>query len=128
MEFIEGRIESGLGKGAVFISVEYYKNKIKDNLGFEPYHGTLNLKVANESISKLKDKFRIEPFIWEGKKYGGVDCYKASIENIDCAVIIPDLTEHKNIEHKNILEVVASVNLKSKLNLADGDKVKVILS
>jgi riboflavin kinase, archaea type len=122
MDFIEGTIEGGLGKGAVFIAVDYYKNKIKDMFGFEPYHGTLNLRVPYDSISKLKRKFRIDPFIKEGKEYGGVDCYKSIIENIDCAIIIPDMTEHKYI-----LEIVAPINLKSELNLVDGDKVKINL-
>jgi len=122
---IEGIVTSGLGKGAVFMSIDYYKEKIKEKLGFEAYPGTLNFLIDNEQLNTLKriDPIRIDGFKKDGKTFGGVSCYKIKINNIDGSIIIPDLTEHE----ENMVEVIAPVNLKSELQIKDGDKVKIQL-
>ena len=121
----EGTITSGLGKGAVFLSIDYYKDSIKEKLGFDPYPGTLNLEIGEGQQIQLKaiSPIRIESFKKSGKAYGGASCYKIKIDGIDAAIIVPDLTEHE----ENMVEVVAPVNLKSKLKVEDGDKVKIEL-
>ena len=121
----EGTITSGLGEGAVFISIDYYKDNIRNKLGFEPYPGTLNLEMGKGQQAKLRaiTSIRIESFKKNGKTYGGASCYKIKINNINAAIIVPDLTEHE----ENMIEIVASVNLKSKLKVKDGDKVKIEL-
>lgn len=121
----EGTVTSGLGKGAVFIEIDYYKGQIEDKFGFTPYHGTLNL-IANKShIALLKklNPIRIESFEKDGRTYGGANCYKISIGDIKGAIIVPDFTKH----NKNIVELIAPVNLKEELKIKDGDKVKVEL-
>lgn len=120
----DGAVTSGLGKGAVFMSIDYYKQQIKEKLGFEAYTGTLNLAVDKKQTSLLNEltPIRIEGFKKDDTSYGGINCYKARIENIDGYVIIPDLTEHNDT-----IEFIAPVNLKSELNLKDGDKVKIEL-
>lgn len=120
----EGTVTSGMGKGAVFISVDYYKQQIKEKLGFEAYTGTLNLTIDEKQTALLNDltSVRIEGFKKDDMSYGGINCYKAKIKDIDGYVIIPDLTEHKNT-----IEFIAPVNLKSELNIKDGDKIKIEL-
>jgi riboflavin kinase len=119
-----GIIVSGLGEGTFFMSMQYYKNEIKDKLGFNAYPGTLNLKVRKEYIDLLKNKLpiRIDVFKSNNKTFGGVSCYKAKIKNVNGSIIIPDLTKHKNI-----IEFIAPVHLKSKLKLKDGDKLTIKL-
>ena len=119
----EGTITSGLGKGAVFVSIDYYKDNIREKLGFEPYPGTLNLEVGKGQQIQLSaiTPIRIESFKKNGKAYGGASCYKIKIDGIHAAIIVPDLTEHD----ENMVEIVAPVNLKSKLKVEDGDKVKI---
>ena len=120
----EGIITSGLGKGAVFLSIDYYKDNIREKLGFEPYLGTLNLEVGKEQQQlRAIAPIRIESFKKNGKAYGGASCYKIKINNINAAIIVPDLTEHE----ENMIEIIAPVNLKSKLKVEDGDKVKIEL-
>ena len=121
----EGTITSGLGKGAVFLSIGCYKEKIKEKIGFEPYPGTLNLQI-NKGKSELLNNtvpIKIESFKKDGKTYGGASCFKIKVNNINAAIIVPDLTEHE----ENMVEVVAPFNLKSKLKVKDGDKVKIEL-
>jgi len=120
----EGTVVSGLGKSAVFVAIDYYKSQIKEKLGFAPYHGTLNLitNKNNAAILEKIPKIRIESFKKDGRDYGGADCYNIKIRGIDGAIIVPDLTEHEDI-----IEIIAPVNLKSALNIKDGDKVKAEL-
>ena len=120
----EGTVVSGLGKGAVFVAIDYYKSQIKEKLGFVPYHGTLNI-ITNKNNAAVLEKInpiRIERFKKGGKTYGGVSCYKITIGLTKGAIIIPDLTEHEDI-----IEIIAPVNLKSALKIKDGDRIKVEL-
>ena len=119
----EGTITSGLGKGAVFLSIDYYKDSIKEKLGFDPYPGTLNLEIGEGQQIQLKaiSPIRIESFKKNGRAYGGASCYKKKINGIYAAIIFPDLTEHE----ESMIEIIAPINLKSKLNIWDGDKVSI---
>ena len=117
-------VSSGLGEGALFLSMEHYKEEIKKNLGFDAYPGTLNLKVDKKQLDLLKniDTIRIDGCKKDNKTFGGANCYKARINNINGAIIIPDLTKHKDI-----VEFIAPINLKSELKIKDGDKIKIEL-
>ena len=120
---LEGVVVVGLGKGAVFMSIDHYKTEFKDKLGFDPYPGTLNMSLDKEQTNLLKDinPIRIESFKKDNKTFGGVSCYKVKINNIDGAIIVPDLTEHE----EDMIEIIAPINLKSELNIKDGDKIKI---
>ena len=122
---LEGVITSGVGEGAIFMSMEHYKNEIKKRLGFYAYPGTLNLKINKEQLSSLKNfnTIRIKGYEKGNKTFGGASCYKAKIDDMSGAVIIPDLTRHK----EDVIEFISPVNLKSELKLKDGDKVKIII-
>ena len=121
---LECTITSGLGEGAFFMSMQHYKDEIKKKLGFDAYPGTLNLKINEQSIIKIKnsESIRIEGYYSGGKIFGGSSCYKAKINNIPGAIIIPDLTKHKLV-----IEFISPVHLRSKLKLNDNDKIKVEL-
>ena len=121
---IDGIITRGLGEGAFFMSMPHYKNEIKKKLGFYAYAGTLNIKITENEFNSLRNNLpiKIEGYKKDNRIFGGAGCSKAKIKNINGAIIIPDLTKHKNI-----IEFVAPVHLKSKLNLKDGDKVKIEL-
>lgn len=119
---LNGTIVDGFGEGAYFMSMPHYQKEIKETLGFRAYAGTLNLKVTKRQLNLLK---RLEPIKIDGFKSGnktfeGVNCYKAMIKNIEGAIIIPELTKHRNI-----VEFIAPIHLKSKLKIRDGHKVEV---
>ena len=122
---LEGTIVKGLGEGAFFMSIEHYKQEIKSKLGFEAYPGTLNVKIPADQTGKIEValKTRIEGFQDKDKRYGGVNCYKARIQNINGAIIIPDLTKH----NKEIIEFISKDHVKSTLNVADGQKIIIEL-
>ncbi|MDP3765480.1 MAG: DUF120 domain-containing protein [Nanoarchaeota archaeon] len=121
---LDGVIVRGLGEGTYFISMQHYQNEIKKKLGFKAYPGTLNLKVSKKQRDLLKNikKIALDGFKQKGMIFGGADCYKAKIKNIDGAIIIPHLTKHKNI-----IEFIAHIYIKTELKIKDGDKIKVEL-
>lgn len=124
MDDIEGTIIKGIGEGAFFMSMEHYQKEIKRKLGFNPYPGTLNLKVSKKQKNLLKNfnQIRIDGFRDKSKTFGGADCYAAKIGNINGAIIVPHLTKHKDI-----IEIIAPFHLKSELKMKDGDKIKIEL-
>ena len=121
---LNGTIVRGLGEGAYFMSMQHYKKEIRKKLGFDAYPGTLNLKVSRNQINSLKKikPIEIDGFKKGNKIFGGADCYRAKIKNINGSVIVPHLTKHKDV-----IEFIASVHLKSELKLKDGDKIKIEL-
>ena len=123
---ISGVVIRGLGEGTYFMSMQHYQKEIKKRLGFKAYPGTLNLKIDAKKVSLLNNfkQIKINGFKQKNKTYGGADCYKAKIKNIEGAVIVPHLAKHK----KNIIEFIAPIHLKSELKLKDGTKVKVELT
>ena len=50
----EGVLFSGLGEGAYYISQPGYEKQFEEKLGFEPYAGTLNLRVREEDQEKVR--------------------------------------------------------------------------
>ena len=122
---IEGTIFSGLGEGAYYISQREYKRQFERKVGFIPYPGTLNLKLSSSEIVKKKE-LEVYPLIlvrgFEGRKrlFGDVRCYPSTINNeIEGAVIVIDRTHYD----ASVMEVIAPVNLKSRLHLKDGDRI-----
>lgn len=124
----EGRVFTGLGEGRYYMSLEGYVAQIVEKLGFKPYPGTLNLRLASKEDVLNRVKLEDHPSIIlsgfsDGKRtYGSVRAYIASINGYKpAAVIIPSRTIYK----VDVLEVIAPVNLREHLRIRDGDLVKV---
>ena len=121
---LSGTIVRGLGEGTYFMSMKHYKNEIRKKLGFDAYPGTLNLRVSINKINLFKkiNPIKIDGFKNNNKIFGAASCYKAKIQGISGSIIIPELTKHKNI-----IEFIAPIHLKSELTLKDRERVKIEL-
>ncbi|ACV24425.1 CTP-dependent riboflavin kinase [Methanocaldococcus fervens] len=124
---IEGRVVSGFGEGRYFLSLPPYKEAFKKVLGFDPYEGTLNLKL-NEAFNINKFKYiETEDFEFNGKKFFGVKILPIKIlinnNEIDGAIVVPKKTYHSS----DIIEIIAPVKLREQFNLKDGDVVKILI-
>lgn len=101
------------------MSLEVYKEEFRKKLKFEPFPGTLNLKISPEnaaSISGMQEKMGI---IEGTGNYGDVKFLSAQLNGIvEGAILFPVKTEHS----PEILEFVAQENLRNTLHLNDGDK------
>ena len=46
---LAGRVFTGQGEGKKYVSLSWVKHQIKEKLGFDPYPGTLNLRLDEEN-------------------------------------------------------------------------------
>jgi riboflavin kinase len=125
---LEGTVFTGLGEGAYYIAKEYYRKQFIEKLGFDPYLGTLNLKLTTEYDLKTRTELEAYPAIEiqgfknEDRTFGLVKCYPATIGNKVKGALISALRSHYDI---SVVEIIAPVCLRKHLNLKDGHKVKV---
>lgn len=122
---IKGIITSGQGKGAYFMSQPVYKIQFEEKLNFNPFPGTLNIKIGEKEITSIHNIPEDTMTIIKGKEnFGDVLLIKAILNDaIEGAIVFPKRTTHG----ENILEFIAPENIKEKLGVINGDTVKIIL-
>lgn len=120
---VRGRITTGLGEGQYYISLEGYRRQFNQKLGFDPFPGTLNVKLGEPFVPPEQDAIKVEGFRDDNRTFGGCKCYKVSIRGIRCAIIRPDRTSYS----PTLVEIIAPVNLRKSLGVTDGDEVEVVL-
>jgi riboflavin kinase len=124
----EGTVFTGLGEGAYYIGKEHYRKQFIEKLGFDPYPGTLNLKLTSDYDLKTRTELEAYPavevqgFKNEDRTFGLVKCYPAMIGNKVKGAVILALRSHYDA---SVVEIIAPVCLRKHLNLKDGNKVKV---
>jgi riboflavin kinase len=125
---LEGTVFNGLGEGAYYISKEPYRRQFIEKLGFDPYPGTLNLKLTTEYDIKTRNELEsypaveIEGFKSEDRTFGPVKCYPVIVDNKVKGALISALRSHYDA---SVLEIIAPVQMRKHLALKDGHKVKV---
>jgi riboflavin kinase len=125
---LHGKVFTGLGEGAYYVSLRGYRRQFLSRLGFDPYPGTLNIRLGSPPDRRLRrdldrrSSIRIEGFEDGHRTYGWAKTYPAEVEGkLNGAVIILERTHYDD----SVLEVIAPVNIRETLNLKDGDPVSV---
>jgi riboflavin kinase, archaea type len=109
-----GKVTSGVGEGRRY--VQQYLPILEKTLGFTCFPGTLNIEVNN--IPELKNKITV---LGPEENSVPVDCHLICIQDTyEGAIVRPHISKHG----KNILELVAPINLREKLNVQDGDEIQ----
>jgi riboflavin kinase, archaea type len=122
---LTGKVFSGKGNGRKFLSLKWVKEQIKQKLGFNPYLGTLNILLSEESTKRRKILEKPQSMmICPAQGYCLGILHGARIEEFECAVIIPDVTGYP----ENYLELIAAENMRQKLQLKDGDDIRIVVS
>jgi riboflavin kinase len=130
---LDGKVVSGMGEGAYYMSLDGYQTQFSEKLGYKPYPGTLNLKLLSQSTISMRSIMDSYPSIFirgftdSSRSYGWVKCYPAILNNgaMDkAAVIVLERTHYD----KSILEVIAPVCVKETLGIRNGDDVKVFVN
>jgi riboflavin kinase len=119
---LAGRVVSGRGEGKKYLQLAWVQRQIGAKLGFKPYVGTLNLFLDEESTKKrslLGKDSASDVCTAEGFCVGFL--FKASISDLSCGVVTPQVDGYPS----DLLEIIASVKLRQKLGLHDGDRVEV---
>ncbi len=123
---IKGKVFSGVGEGRYYVSLDGYRKQFIEKLGFDPYPGTLNLKIPKEQLyfrRRLDEEegILIEGFSTPDRTFGEVKAFKCKIDGIEGAIVMPKRTHYP----EDVLEVIAPVKLRDALKLKDGDYVEV---
>ncbi|MHA2298218.1 MAG: DUF120 domain-containing protein [Candidatus Hodarchaeales archaeon] len=134
---ISGFVTSGLGEGSYYVSK--YMEAFEIEMGGKPYPGTLNLRLKEMTeIEKLEIMMKTIPsktipgFVDKGRKFGAVDFWSGFLvfrdqesndREIKALLIRPHRTHHPS----QLIEIVASPNLRETFGLEDEDLVTWIL-
>ncbi len=123
----EGSVFSGMYQGAYYMGQRGYRDQIKERLGFDPYPGTLNLRLEEGDIGQRR-RLEMAPAVvldgFRGRKraFGGARCYPLVVNGeVDGALIVADRTSYD----LTVMEVIAPINLRERFKLKDGDRVTV---
>lgn len=119
---LRGKVFSGKGKGKYFVDLPWVRQQLENALGASPYSGTLNLRltekdIENKLVLENAEGIMIVPQVGY---YPGM-LFKAKIDSMECAVVIPLVPNYP----EDLLEVIAPVYLRGALNLTDGNEVTV---
>jgi riboflavin kinase len=96
-------------------------------LGFEPYPGTLNLRVRKEDQEEVRlliasPFILIEGFKNGNRSFGPAKCFRGTIvDKVNGAMIVPVRTHYTG----DVVELISKEYLRKLLHLKDGDTVKV---
>jgi riboflavin kinase len=131
---LTGTVTSGMGEGRHYISLPGYMSQFRERLDYEPFEGTLNVELSEESVRRRAAMESVDPVPidgWENedRTYGPAVCYPATVRTGDgdryerAHVITPERTHHDEDQ----LEVIAPEKLRDELELADGDHVTVLV-
>lgn len=123
---LHGSVVSGIGEGKYYMSLPEYKQQFKTLLGFEPYPGTLNIRLSHASIPVRKkvdalEWIRVKGFSADGRTFGDARCIPCRIGTISCGIVVPGRTHYP----EDIIEVIAPIALRRKLGVEDSDSISV---
>ena len=124
---IAGKVVSGAGEGAYFTRINWVQEQCAAKLGFKPFAGTLNLELASEYLPIIESLNREDgiELISPDPKFCNAKVFPVSLGEISGALIMPD--EKVRIHAKNIVEIIAPLNIKSSLNVSDGDLISIAI-
>lgn len=126
----EGRVVSGMGEGAYYMSLEGYRKQFREKLGYEPFPGTLNIKLSDPiSMHSRRDlsthpSILIEGFSDKLRTYGWVRCYPAKINDRlveNAALLILERTHYDD----STIEVIAPISIKENAKIKNGDRISI---
>lgn len=126
----EGTVVSGMGEGAYYMSLEGYRKQFKEKLGFEPYPGTLNVKLIDQIFMNARREIGRYPSVFINgfsdnmRTYGWVKCYKANINKgavNNAAALVLERTHYDD----SMLEIIAPICLKEAIRIQNGDRISI---
>jgi riboflavin kinase, archaea type len=123
-----GTVFTGFGEGGYYVSLRGYAKPFVEALGFQPFPGTLNLRLSNEAMIEQRMSLdhlpgvEVSGFRDRSRTYGPVKCFKALVgERYRGAVLAIERTHYDS----SVLEVISPINLRKAIRLKDGDECVV---
>jgi riboflavin kinase len=119
-------VVSGTGEGAYFVALDWVRDEIQRVARFDPYPGTLNLRLLGADALRRWGWIRKEagaPLTPPEPGSCGGRLIPVHVADLSAAVVVPDVTRYGD----EILEIVAPVQLRTRLGLQDGDLVRLTI-
>ena len=126
---ITGRLIKGRGEGAGFTQLPWVKEAFARILGFEPYPGTVNLRVdlsteAKDALRSIRESGGIRMPPPEGSGFCAARCFRARLgAGCSAGLVIPEVEGY----YEDVLELVAPVNVRETLGVSEGDPIEVVI-
>jgi riboflavin kinase len=120
---IQGIVGDGQGKGGFFTQLDWVRRQFRDQLGFDPYPGTLNLRVSDTAklaAWRTRRGILIEP---NSAEDCAAQCYRVEIQTRAAVWIVPAVPGYPD----DLIELIAPVALRAALGLKNGDTAEVRL-
>ena len=124
---IQGLVTSGAAEAQHFIEIPWVRRRLREQLGFEPYPGTLNLHLPDEPDRLAFDRLKRQPGIpiEPDPGYCAARCYRVVLEGrLSAAIIVPDVPGYP----ADTLELLAPVRLRDELGVHDGSTLTVSIA
>lgn len=123
---LEGEVIDGLGEGRYYVSIPGYNRQFVEKLGFDPFPGTLNIRLNTPSIQIRKkldalEWIPINGFTADERTFGNARCIPCSMEEHPCALVVPGRTHYP----EDVIEIISPVQLRKTLNINARDQVTV---
>jgi len=124
-----GKVFTGLGEGAYYVSRKPYLEQFYSKLGFYPYPGTLNLRIEQYMDQLLLvEKMSKPPVFIQGftdyeRTFGDGYCYPVIVNDAYEGAIVKAL---RTAYDSSVVEIISPHNLRKELKLKDGDPVTFV--
>ena len=128
---LEGVVERGFGDGAYYMSQKNYLKQFREKLGFAPFSGTVNVRLATAEDAAERAKLArangaaIKGFREGGHVFGNATCFAATLTarggKAAGAVIVPERSHYGS----DVVEFISPKRLSKALSLRDGDRVAI---
>ena len=125
---LKGKIVSGMGEGAYYMSLKGYTKQFKSKLRYIPFPGTLNVKLNDkryiQAVSNLSEQngIKINSFSDGKRTFGWVRCFSGIINSkFECELVILERTHHDH----SIIEFISKKDIRKSLRLKDNSTVKI---
>lgn len=126
---VKGYLFSGLGEGAYYVSLRGYRRQFIAKLGFDPYPGTFNVRLASALDRKTRRELQQYPGVFisgfedEHRTFGWVRCLPAAVNGaVEGYVLSAFERTHYD---DSVIEVIAPTRIRDWLGLKDGDLVSI---
>ncbi len=118
---ITGIVQDGVGQGSLFTQLDWVRQQFRDKLGFDPYPGTLNVRVPDASTLAAWQacaSVSIDP----SAGFCAARCYRVELNGQTLAGwIVPVVPGYPN----DLMELMAPMSLRQALALKTGDKLAI---
>jgi FMN phosphatase YigB (HAD superfamily) len=123
--WMRGEVVSGKREAADFTQLAWVRKQFREEFGFEPYPGTLNLRLETSEDLTAWAKVRQGPgaVLEPEPGFCAGRCYPLSVEGqISAAAVFPSVPSYP----EDIVEILSPVALRERLGLSDGMPVTIV--